>query len=60
MLQVNFIMIYMIHKISVLYKITRILKCLLRSVTDFYFFKQVIFFATHNNEMFKAWKRCKY
>ena len=57
MLQVNYIMIYIIHKISVLYKITRILKRLLRNITDFYFFKQIIFFATHNSEMFKAWKR---
>ena len=57
MLQVNYIMIYIIHKISVLYKITRVLKRLLRNITDFYFFKQIIFFATHNSEMFKAWKR---
>ena len=41
MLQVNFIMICTIHKILVLLEITRILKCFLSSVIDFYlFFKE--------------------
>ena len=35
-MQVNFIMIYIIHKILVLIKMTRILKCFLRSIIDFY------------------------
>ena len=37
MLQVNFIIIYIIHKILALVKITVILKRYLRSVIDFYF-----------------------
>ena len=36
--QVSFIMIYIIHKISVLLKITRILKRFLRDIIDFYIF----------------------
>ena len=39
MLQVTFTMIYIIHKISVLPKITRISKCFLKSTIDFYFSK---------------------
>ena len=39
MLQANFIMICIIHKILVLLKINRILKRFLRSITNFYFFK---------------------
>ena len=39
MLHVTFFMIYMIHKISVLFKITRILNCFYRSTTDLYFLK---------------------
>ena len=35
MLQVNFIMIYIIHEISVLLKATRILKDFLRTIMDF-------------------------
>ena len=47
MLQINFIMICIIHKISVLLKIIRIL-CFLRSIIDFYFFKKIIkFFLQH-------------
>ena len=53
MLQINFILIYIIHKISVLIKITRIIKCFLRSVIDFCFFKKIIFLATYNDEKFK-------
>ena len=37
MLQVNFIVIYIIHEMLVLLKITRILKRFLRSIIDFYF-----------------------
>ena len=44
MLQVNFIMIYIVHKISVLLKIARILKHFLGSIIDFYFFEQNNFF----------------
>ena len=39
MLRVNFIMIYIIYKVSVLLKITRILKRFLRSIIDLYSFK---------------------
>ena len=43
MTRVNFIMIYVIHKIPVLLKITRILKPFLRRVIDVYsFFSQHI------------------
>ena len=44
MLQVNFIMIWIIHKILKLIKITIILKRFLRSVTDFYSLKNNYFF----------------
>ena len=55
MLQVNFIMIYIIHKISVLFKITRILKRFLRSIVDFYIKKkQLILFTTYNDGNSKA------
>ena len=50
MLLVNFIMIYVIHKISVLLKITGILRCFLRSIIDFYFKKIYIFFTTYNED----------
>ena len=40
MLQINFIMISIIHKILVLLKITRILKRVLRSIIDFFFKKK--------------------
>ena len=55
MLQVSFIKIYMIHKISVLLTISRILKRFLRGIIDFYFLK--IFFTIYNDEKFKTWKR---
>ena len=42
MLQVNFIMIYIIHKISVLLKINKILKRCLMNI--YYFLKKSIFF----------------
>ena len=54
MLQVNFIMIYIIHKISELLKITRILKRFLR--TFILEKKEFIFFTRHTDEKFKAWK----
>ena len=44
MLQVNLIIIYIIHKLSVLLKITRILKCFLRTIRDIYFLKKQYFF----------------
>ena len=49
MTRVNFIMIYVIHKIPVLLKITRILKPFLRRVIDVYSFfsKKIIFFSQH-------------
>ena len=58
MTRVNFIMIYVIHKISVLLKITRILKLFLRRVIDVhsFFFKKnnYFFFTTYNDEKFKT------
>ena len=58
MLQVNFIMIYIIHKISVLLKITRILKRFLRSIVDFYIKKKkLILFTTYNDGNSKAWRK---
>ena len=53
MLQVNFIMIYVIHKISVLLKITRILKRFFKEYNRL-FFKQNFFFTSHNDEKVKA------
>ena len=48
MLQVNFIMIYVICKISVLFTITRILYRFLGSIIEFYFFKKdLLFFSQH-------------
>ena len=48
MLQVNFITVYIIHKIPVLLKITRISKHFLRSIMDFHFFTIIInFFSKH-------------
>ena len=50
MTRVNFIMIYVIHKISVLLKITRILKLFLRRVIEvhsFFFKKNKFFFSQH-------------
>ena len=40
MLEVNFTMIRIIHKILVLLKITRILKTILTSIIDFYFYEK--------------------
>ena len=37
-------MIYIIHEISILLKITTILKRFLRSIIDFYFLKKIIIF----------------
>ena len=58
MTRVIFIMIYVIHKISVLLKITRILKLFLRRVIDVhsFFFKKnnYFFFTTYNDEKFKT------
>ena len=56
MLQVNFIMIDIIHKILVLLKITGILKRFLGSIIDFYFFEKnnSYFFTTYNDEKSKA------
>ena len=48
MLQVNFLMIYTIHKISVLLKITRILKRFLRIIIDLFFFKKTLIKFFHN------------
>ena len=49
MLQVNFIMICLIHKILVLLKITRILKRFLKNIIDFYFFKTSNFLLTYDD-----------
>ena len=49
------VMIYIIHKISVMIKITRILKRFLRSIIGFYSIKkQFILFTPDNDEKFKA------
>ena len=48
MLQVNFIIIYIIHKVLVLLKITRILKRFLRSIIELFIFLKIInFFSQH-------------
>ena len=44
MLQVDYIMICIIHKILVLLKITKILKHFLRSIIEFYFLRNSWFF----------------
>ena len=54
MLQVNFIVIYIIHEMLVLLKITRILKRFLRSIIDFYFLKNDVFFTTCNDGKYKV------
>ena len=46
-LQVNFTMIYKVHKISVLLKITIVLKQFLRIIIAFHIFKNVICFSQH-------------
>ena len=51
MLQVNFIMIFIIHKILVILKITRILKHFLRSIIHLYFLKNNIFFFSQPKVM---------
>ena len=53
MFQVNFIMIYIIHKFSALVQITRIIKRFLRSIINFYL-KKKNFFTTYNDGKFKA------
>ena len=52
MLQVNFTMVCIIHKILVLFKITGILKRFLRSIIVFYFL--INFFTTHNDGQSKS------
>ena len=47
MLQVNFMMICIIHEILVLLKITRILKRFLKSILVFYFLKNNLFFLQY-------------
>ena len=47
MIQLNFIIICISHKVSILLKITRILKLFLRSIIDFYLKKRMIFFSQH-------------
>ena len=51
MLQANFLIIYIIHKILVLPKINRILQRFLRTS---FFKKRISFFTTYNDEKFKA------
>ena len=53
MLQVDSIIIYIIYEISVLLKITRILKHFLRSIIDFFFWKKKKI-PTYNDEIFMA------
>ena len=58
MLQVNFIIIYIINKISVLLKFTRISKRFLRSIIDFYFFKKLVnFFHNMKSSRFEKDKK---
>ena len=60
LLNFNFIMIFIIHKISVLlknhlnYLKDSILKRLLRTIIEFYFLKKIILFTTYNDGKFKA------
>ena len=55
MLQVNFIMICIIHKSLVLLKITGILKLFLRNIINFYIFEKEFFFsATYNDGKSKS------
>ena len=54
MLQVDSIIIYIIYEISVLLKITRILKHFLRSIIDFFFFEKKKKFPTYSDEIFMA------
>ena len=60
MLQVNFIMIWIIHKILKLIKITIILKRFLRRITEFYSLKNNYFFQnlmTKEEENMKKLKK---
>ena len=54
MLQVSLIIIYIIHEMSVLLKITQTLKRFLRSIRDFHFFLIKILFTIYNDEKFKT------
>ena len=54
MLQINLIMIFIIHKILELLKITRIIKRFLTSLMDFYLKKKLFFFTIYHGEKFKA------
>ena len=56
MLEVNFLMICIIHKFIVLLKITRILKYFLRTIIDFYFLKNNNFFFKYNDGTPKSWR----
>ena len=58
MLQVNFIMIYIIFKILVLLKITWILKMLFKDFNRLLFLltKQFFFFTTYNYGEFNSWR----
>ena len=47
MLKVNFVMTWIIYKVLILLKITRILKCFLRSTIDLYLKKKNSFFLQH-------------
>ena len=60
----SFVMIYIIHKMLVLLKITWIiskiilLNAFLRSIIDFYFLKKnLFFFIIYNDGKSKAWRR---
>ena len=58
-MQVKFIMISRIHKISVLLKITRIFKHFLREIIDFYFLKENNYFFSQHIMMKKlSFKKC--
>ena len=56
-------MTHIIHKILVLiknhlnYLKENIFECFLRSIIDFYFFLNLIFFETYNNGKFKSWRK---
>ena len=53
MLEVNFIVISIIHEISVLIKISRILKYFLRSVVEFYFFSHQVMIRAEEDKNIK-------
>ena len=60
LLNFNFVMIHIIHKILVLikdrmnYLQDNIFECFLRSIINFYFLKKIMFFITYSNEKFKS------